>query len=252
MTSSTPWHVHDDSENLPAPPIRHTRLVTQRISTVRADKGYVAAAVAAALTLILMFQPWLTASGPNGRLRSDAFGRIDGATRGYTDWLTTGYTQPSISGVWAVLAALAAVVTISAVLMYLRIRTDALSYLVLGASLATAMFVLADLLYLSGKAPELRSMVQGNNGFGDGLGSLLDMFLGDGTSRYGTHQVASAGLDPAAMLCGAAAFGGAVAAIASGARKHTWYTMRLVAPRPRVTALPAPEVRNERTVITVG
>ncbi|WP_067885479.1 hypothetical protein [Nocardia vaccinii] len=250
MTSSTPWHVHDDSENLPASPFRHTNLVTQSISSARADKGYVAAAVAAALTLILMFQPWLTASGPNGRLRSDAFGRIDGATRSFDDWYSDGYSQPSISGVWAVLAILAAVVTISAVLMYLRIRTDALSYLVLGSSLATAMFVLADLLYLSGKAPELRTMVQGEHGFGDGLGSLLGLFLGGGTSRYGTHEVASAGLDPAAMLCGAAAFGGAVAAIASGVRKHTWYTMRLV--RQRVNALPAHDVRDERTIITVA
>ncbi|WP_157120868.1 hypothetical protein [Nocardia miyunensis] len=224
--------------------------MTQGISTARADKGYVAAAVAAALAVILMFQPWLTASGPNGRLRSDAFGRIDGATRSFDDWLTDGYSQPNISGVWAVLAALAAVVTISAVLMYLRIRTAALSYLVLGSALATAMFILADLLYLSGKAPELRTIVQSNHG--DGFGNLLGLFLGDDTARHSTHQVATAGLDPAGMLCGAATFGGAVTAIAAGLRKHTWYTLRPVPVRQRVNALPPHDVRDQRTVITVA
>jgi hypothetical protein len=219
MISSTIWQVHDDSQGRTVLERRRTDEVAQGDSSPRADAGHIGSAVASALTIILMFQPWLTASGPNGRLKSDAFGRIDGSAEGFADWTSSnGYYQPSITGAWAALAALTAVMTITAVILNLRNRSDMLSYLVPGSAVATAVLVLADLLYLSGKAPELRAAVEGDHGL---AGGLIDLILGGSTSGFGTgNQVANAGLDAAALLGGATAVGGAVAAVGSGLRKQ--------------------------------
>jgi|GEM_PF-7033369 len=243
MNSSTIWQVRDDSEGRTILEQRVTGIAVQGNSSLLDDAGYITAAIAGALTVILMFQPWLTATGSNGRLSADAFGRIDGATagfdaatRGITGWTQAGDGQPSISGAWAILAALAAVVTITALVMYLRTRSVALAYLIPASAAATAVFVLANLLYLNGQAPDFRALVDGSRGSG---GGLIGMFLDSNTSEDGTRQIASAGLDAAALLCGATAVGGAVAAVASGLHKHAWYTVGLVPIEQDVAALPA-------------
>ncbi len=182
--------------------------------------GEIVAAIAGAVTVILMFRPWLTASGPNGRLSSNAFGQVDGASESFTSWLPGGGSQAQISGCWAILAALAAVVTIATVTLNLRYRSSELSILALGSAVATAVFVLADLLYLGGETADLRTMVESDQG---GTGGIMGMFLGNNTSQQST-QVASAGLATAALLGGATAFGGALAAIASNLHKRTRYT----------------------------
>lgn len=227
MTSSTLWQVREHPEVTSSPDS-----ATQQNSSGRAEPGYVAAALAGALTLILMSKPWLTASGPSGRLASDPFGRIDGTTRNLANLPPEGYAQTgadgawamlSISGAWTVLAALSAVVTISAAVLHLRNRTDALAYLVIASAAATAVFILIDLLYLGGKASDLRAAVDDDQSLRGG--SLLGMFLGDDTSRQGIRQVASAGLTAPALLGGATAFGGAVAAIATGMRRYAGHAL---------------------------
>ncbi len=231
MISSTIWQVRDDPEGRTVLERRPDDFAAQGHSALQDGAGYIAAAVAGALTVILLFQPWLTASGPNGRMISDAFGRIDGATtRGYAGvtqdvWTQDVGGQPGISGAWAVLAVLSAVVTITGTLMYLRNRSVALSYLVPASAVATALFVLANLLYLNGQAPEFRALVDSNQGNSNGL---IGLFLGDDAQRYGTRQIASAGLDAAALLGGAIAVGGAVAAVASALRKHAQHAVELV------------------------
>ncbi|RMI32786.1 hypothetical protein EBN03_12670 [Nocardia stercoris] len=194
--------------------------------------GHLAAAASGLITIFLLFQPWLSASGPTGRLSSDAFGRIDGVSDRRVDWSTGRYYEADISGTWAVLAALAAAATVAAVVMYVRIRSSALSYLVVASAVATAIFVLADLLYLSGKAPDLRGMTEGDHPV-DGISGLIQQFLGDDRPDFGSRQVASAGLDPAALLSGASAFAGAVAAAASGLRRHARRTIPLVLAAPK-------------------
>lgn len=198
--------------------------------------GHVAAAFSAMVTLILLFQPWVSASGPNGQLRSDAFGRVSGVAATDNRWMDGGDQSESISvsGTWGVLAALAAVVTIGAVVMNIRLRTAAFAFVVTGASVLMAVFVMAALMYLSDKAPELRLLTEADRGLVGGIGNLLRSVLGGGGSQT-VQPVASAGLETAGMICGAVAFTGAVAAVASGVRSgvlRTGWLDRMRVPQP--------------------
>ncbi|MEU6587299.1 hypothetical protein [Nocardia sp. NPDC046763] len=198
---------------------RRTALVAEDNSSAPAVMGHLGAAVSGLITIALLFQPWLSASGPTGSLKSDAFGRIDGVSDRRINWATGGYYEADIGGTWAVLAVLASVVTVAAVVIYIRIHSSALSYLVMASAVATAIFVLADLLYLSGKAPDLRAMTEDIHPV-RGFSGLIQQFLGNDRPDSGSRKVASAGLDSAAILSGASAFAGAVAAVASGMRQH--------------------------------
>ncbi|WP_216892402.1 hypothetical protein [Nocardia alni] len=179
--------------------------------------GEIAAAFAGALAVVLMFRPWLTASGPKGRLSSNAFGQLNGASESFTSWLPGGGSQAQISGCWAILATLTAMVTITAVALNLKYRSSELSFLVLCSAVATAIFVLADLLYLGGETTDLRTMVESDQG---GTGGIMGLFQSNDTSQQST-QITSAGLAAAALLGGAIAFGGALTAVASSLRKRT-------------------------------
>ncbi|OQS12986.1 hypothetical protein B0T36_21950 [Nocardia donostiensis] len=163
------------------------------------------------LTFALLFQPWLSAWGPKGEATADAFGRITGYTSDPQGWTMATARKVGITGFWALLAAAAIITTVFAVAAYLRTRNEALAHLATAASIAVALFVLATVLYLNSKAPELRVASQSH----DGLQTLLDLASGAReTSNSGKHPVASAGLEPAALLAAVLAVGAAVAAVA--------------------------------------
>ncbi|MFE3261828.1 hypothetical protein ACFXPS_41815 [Nocardia sp. NPDC059091] len=211
---------------------RRAALVAQDDSSAPAVMGHLGAAVSGLITIALLFQPWLSASGPTGSVKSDAFGRIEGVSGRRINWATGGYYETDIGGTWAVLAVLASAVTVAAVVIYLRTRSSTLSYLVVVSAVATAIFVLADLLYLSGKAPDLRAMTEDSRPV-HGLSGLIQQFLGNDRPDSGSRKVASAGLDQAALLSGASAVAGAVAAVASGMPRHAWRAILLFLTAPQ-------------------
>ncbi|WP_433524892.1 hypothetical protein ACQPZ2_07565 [Nocardia pseudovaccinii] len=195
---------------------------------LRSDWGYLCAPGLGLVTFLLLFQPWISATGPNGTVTSNAFGRIDG--------FTTGSFQSvvSISSTWAVLTTLAVAGAVVATVMYFRLRSRLLSYLVLGCSIAAALFVLAALSYLNGKAPELREITESANQSG-----LFSWLFGNNSAidLGGEHRIASAGLDFAATLSAVTACGAALAAGAMSLRKQGGFTVRLIsAPQPNVAA----------------
>ncbi|NKY37283.1 hypothetical protein HGA13_30060 [Nocardia speluncae] len=169
------------------------------------------------LTLILLFQPWLAASGPHGDVQADAFGRLDGtvpAFRGVGERLTEGVV--SISGLWGISAAAAAVITLAAACMY-RVFGIGLPAMV-AAGAANAVLVPAALLHLNGKAPELGAMTDQHDELKTVLGDLLGTLFGGGReSGADTAQVATAVLTNQALACGLAAV--LAAAIALSMRK---------------------------------
>jgi hypothetical protein len=240
MVRSTPSHIlesphhHSETADIPTP-VEHSDRCDYRSLL-----GLLCSAGLSAATLVLLCKPWLSARGPNGEVSSDAFGRISGAT-GPLGWVpsesngveTSGGMDLSggvnISGVWAVLAATAAVMTIFAAVINLRVRGKILSYLVVGSSVAGAVFVLCTVLYLNGMEPELRAMTEGNQHLSGGLNNLLGSFFG-GSADGGRHQVASASLDLAAMLGGATALGAALTAVGFGLSKGIGGVLRYPAP----------------------
>ncbi|MFE7797643.1 hypothetical protein [Nocardia sp. NPDC057440] len=168
------------------------------------------------LTFAFLFQPWLSASGPAGDLHANAFGRIDGSV---PELNTLGYAPAnhiSISGTWGMLAAITAVITLFAAMLYMVVRIEALSCLMAGASVATALFVLAAVLYLNGQAPALRDMTKHSDAMATGLGSILRNFFGggEGSNPEAAQQVASAAMKTPALICGLAAAAAAAFALA--------------------------------------
>ncbi|MEV6432217.1 hypothetical protein [Nocardia sp. NPDC051463] len=167
------------------------------------------------LTFVLLFQPWLSATGPAGDLNANAFGRIEGTV---PELNTLGYAPAnhiSISGTWGMLAAITAVLTVFAALLYLTARIELLSCLMAGAGVATALFVLATVLYLNGQAPQLRDMTKHSDAMAGGLGSILRKVFGggEGSNPEAAQQVATAAMKTPALICSLAAIAAAALAI---------------------------------------
>ncbi|NKY60096.1 hypothetical protein [Nocardia flavorosea] len=165
------------------------------------------------LTLVLLFQPWLTASGPYGDVQADAFGRLDGsvpALRNVGERLTESVV--SISGLWGILAAAAAVITVVAAWSY-RMFGIGLPMMV-GAGAANAVLVPAALLHINDKAPELRAMTEHHDELKTALGDFLGKFFGGGSeSGADTAPAATAALTNQALVCGLVAVLAAVLAL---------------------------------------
>lgn len=166
-----------------------------------------------AATLVLLFQPWLSASGPGGAIRSDAFGRLTGTTVSQQDWAGAGLRDTDISGTWAVLTCVAVLATIFAAVAYLRTRASIFSAAAAVAGTGVAVFVLADVLYLDNKESEMRAAVADDSSFS---GILRGLFGG----AHAAHQLAGAHLDLAAMLAGITAFGAAACVLTNHLRDN--------------------------------
>ncbi|WP_328391776.1 hypothetical protein [Nocardia sp. NBC_00416] len=167
----------------------------------------------------------MSASGPYGDARTDAFGRIDGSTpalRNVGERLTDGLV--SISGVWGVLTGIAAVVALAGAQLYRK--TGAGLNAVIGASIANAIFVPVTLLYLNGKAPEFREMTEDHDELKDALGDILNGLFGGGKESDAdtTQQVATVALTNQALICGLVAMITAVIAIGLRSRIRPAYS----------------------------
>ncbi|GAB2726264.1 hypothetical protein [Nocardia thraciensis] len=188
--------------------------------------GFVYSAGLSLITFALLFQPWLTTSGPKGQVTSDAFGRMRGVTTALGDWQEADGAHPlHVSGGGGVVAATAALMTILAVVMYLFDRRTTTALIILGSSAALALSVFCTLLYLAAKAPEFKTLSE-SSGSGGGLRNILS------GNEPGVHEVASANLGFAALLGGVTALGALLVAVTTAVPRRA----------ADQTATPAPEV----------
>ncbi|MEU1983144.1 hypothetical protein [Nocardia sp. NPDC019395] len=156
----------------------------------------------------------MTASGPYGDVHTDAFGRLEGsvpALRNTGERPTDGVVP--LNGIWGVLTGIAAVVTLAGVQLYRR--TGIGLSLVFGGSTANTVFVSVTLLYLNGKAPELRDMTDDRDELKEMLSSFVSSVFGDGAeSGAGEAQrAATAALTNQALISGFVAVAAAVIAL---------------------------------------
>lgn len=252
MVQPTPWQANEARSRRSQNSARPTLGAAPRGEDRRSDWGYLFAAVGSVVTFILLFQPWLSASGSGGRVSTDAFGRVDGITSSgvddsssYGDWGVSSFGNMEITGVWGLLASGAMVTTVFAVIAHRRLRTEVLSCLIMGSSAAVALLVLITLMYLDAKGPELRSLTVQQEGFG----SIMDRLLGASTaSDADPRPIASAGLTPAALVGGLTACGTAVAALAQGTRRYAANLLwRVAEPQPTSQPVAAVDVHIEQT-----
>lgn len=230
MAHTTPWQENDVQLGRPENDDDLIGEVTTQRFDLRSDWGYLCAPCLGLLTFLMLFQPWISASGPNGTVTADAFGRIDG--------FTTGSYQSvvDISSTWAVLTTLAVAGTVATTVIFFRVRSRLFSYLMVACSGAAALCALAALSYLNGKAPELREITESANRAG-----LFSWLFGDNaaTDITGEHRIANAGLDSAATLGAITACAAALAAGAMSLRKRD-FAVRLISPQPNVAAAENP------------
>ncbi len=235
MVQPTPWQSNETGDS------RSTQTNGAKSSVVPANLrsiqaalrgywGYVWAAVGSLATLILLFQPWMTAAGADGRVSTNAFGRMQITTRFLNVWSQSAPPAAKITGFWALLACAAITITILVVVINLRLRIDALSRLATLSTLAAALLVVFTVLYVNSKGGELKAMVGRRSDLGGHIGSLMNWAFGNGRLVVpGVGQVAytSAGLTPWALLAGVTSLGSAVAALTQWIRNRSGNLFRL-------------------------
>ncbi|WP_280361226.1 hypothetical protein [Nocardia wallacei] len=236
MAHPTPWGSSGTSPDPPDPPGRTKRAAYRRpdltpyLAAARENWGYVTAAVAGLVILILLFQPWLTASGPDGRASTNAFGRIDATTAYLTAWSSEHNPIAKITGLWAIMAAAAIVVTCVTAVLSLRLRTELASRVAAISAVAAAFFIIITLVYINSKAPELKAMTARKYDAGGQLGSLMAWAFGNGTLAIpgiARKPYSSAGLTPWGMVAGGLSLVAAVAAVTQWLIDHPASRMRI-------------------------
>ncbi|MCP9625432.1 hypothetical protein FOH10_04265 [Nocardia otitidiscaviarum] len=178
--------------------------------------GYVIAVAGSIVTFLLLFQPWIIASGPAGKVRANAFGRIDATTNYLTAWSQLKSPTADVTGMWALFTSAALVISVAAVVIHLRLRSDLMDRLATIATVAAAVFVLATLVYLNSKGSDLKAMTTRRWDLGGQVGSLMAWAFGNGQLILpGMREVgySSASLTPAAMFASITSIGSALACI---------------------------------------
>jgi hypothetical protein len=231
MVQPTPWGASKNQNRQAGSPIRATgggrkrrvdpeklRARVRPLATLlRDNSGYL-------ITFTLLFKPWLTTGGPDGTIWSNAFGQTHISTTLVGLWSQKPPAHSNLSGKWAILATIAIFLTVLAALANLWARTETLARLTTGSAVAVALFVAFTLVYLNGKAPELRSMI--GSGPPTDLGTQAGFVIrwASGNGQYplpGLRKVefSTAKLTGDALLAGATAMFSAVAAIAQWVRR---------------------------------
>ncbi|WP_280351537.1 hypothetical protein [Nocardia abscessus] len=122
---------------------------------------YWSAAVGCAITFVLLFQPWLTTGtgGTDGVIQANAFGRIHVTTSWVDLWAQKSVPDPKASGMWGILTSVAIVIAVCSVAANSVARAEALTHLVIVATVFVSIFTIATALYLNSKGDELTRVV---------------------------------------------------------------------------------------------
>ncbi|WP_157172373.1 hypothetical protein [Nocardia pneumoniae] len=227
----TPWSVKDMRLES-APSAASGGLAESRVrrSGLNGYWGYLGAAAGGIVTLILLFRPWLTASGADGKASVNAFGRMTATTSLLNIWSSSPPPAARISGAFAILAAAAITVTVCAVVANLRRRTEALSRVATISAVTVAVLVVLTVLYMNSKSPELRAMLARTSDLGGQAGMVLSWAFGNGSIVVpGIRQISydTAGLTSWALLAGATSLVSAITAVAQWIYDHPPTAIRL-------------------------
>ncbi|MGY1900116.1 hypothetical protein [Nocardia gipuzkoensis] len=229
MVQPTPWRGKTPQNDRSPVDVVPRRLKAYQIA-LQGYWGYAWSAVGSAVTLVLLFQPWITASGADGAVRANAFGRMQMTTVFLNVWSQSKPRTAHITGFWALLASATIAVTVLAVVINLRFRIEALTRLTTISTLATTFFVLITALYINSKGGQLKAMVSRTTDLGGHVGSLLNWAFNNGKLAVpgaGQHAYASASLTQWAFLAIAVSIASAVAAVTQWMRSASTNLFRL-------------------------
>ncbi|GEM33160.1 hypothetical protein NN3_41670 [Nocardia neocaledoniensis NBRC 108232] len=177
---------------------------------LRGNRGYVVAAVGSVATFLLLFKPWVEAVGADGRITVNPFGKMRVSSTLVALWSASPPPAARINGTWAVLASLAAAVTVFGVVFGLWFRNSGMVRASAWSSVALSICIALALVHLNNKAPEVREMlaVKPMRDLGAHLGLVLRWLSGNGKIPVpGVNRVTytTAGLTPWAWVAGGTA-----------------------------------------------
>ncbi|MEU2037912.1 hypothetical protein [Nocardia niwae] len=118
-------------------------------------------AVGCLVTLVLLFQPWLSTGtgGTDGVIRANAFGRIHVATSLVDLWARASVPGPKASGAWGILTGVVIVIAVCSVAAHIVARAEVFAHLTLVATVLVPICTIATALYLNSKGDELTRVV---------------------------------------------------------------------------------------------
>ncbi|MEV4126095.1 hypothetical protein [Nocardia sp. NPDC049707] len=200
-----------------------------RLGPLRSYWGYILAAVGSTATLILLFQSWITAQGPDGKVAANAFGRLDATTNYLNVWSQAKPKTPTVTGTWAILASAAIIIALCAIVLNIRLRSEFLARLTTISLACSALFVILCLIYLNSKGTELKAMTGRSSDLGGYVGQVLNWATGRGKfvlPGTATSSYSSAALTHSGFLAVVTSLGSTMAAIAQ------WLFMRRATDNP--------------------
>ncbi|WP_280497378.1 hypothetical protein [Nocardia asiatica] len=192
--------------------------------------GYVGAGAGSVVTFVLLFQPWLSVAGADGKAGANAFGRVSATTSYLNVWSSAQAPAARINGAPGILAAATIVVTVCVVAANLRYRTEVLARAATISTVTTAGLVVLAVLYINSRAPELRAPLARTSDLGGQIGMVTSWAFGNGSLIVpGVRQVSydTAGLTSWPLLAGATSLGSAITAVAQWVCSHPSASLRL-------------------------
>jgi len=232
MAQPSPWRSQETGPRRDAEPAepaephavpRATEL-RERLAALRGRWGYVCAATGAIVTLVLMFQPWIEAKGPQGKTSATPLGKVHAATTFMDAWSKTPAKTAKITGIWGILTCAAIVITVFTVIAYFRHRAEVMARAATISSTAVSLLVIATLIHLNSKGAELKAMTTRKWDLGGQAGQLLSWVFGNGElvlPGIKEHDyVATATFTSAALVALTASLGGTVAVCAQWMRSN--------------------------------
>ncbi|WP_327151468.1 hypothetical protein [Nocardia sp. NBC_01329] len=208
------------------------RLAQERAEDIRTAPqmsgkwGYVVAALGGVIVFILMFKHWLVAHGPDGMAAATPFGQIDSTTRYLSVWSSKGPPPAAdLTGSWAIAASSMIALTIAAVAIHIATNSERFARIATGGAVISALLVVVNMLYLTARQKELKSMTNRRWDLGGQLGSWINWAVNDGSKPVaGLNQVdyvASSTITNSAIAAVIISVGAAVIAVATLPRSAT-------------------------------
>ncbi|MFE3262328.1 hypothetical protein ACFXPS_43755 [Nocardia sp. NPDC059091] len=163
----------------------------------------------------MMFQPWLKASGWDGKATVDAFGRMKRTTSHLNLWSRAAPPGMRVSGIWAILATVLIFIVVCAAIQVMLNNSQIARVITAFGTIAIAGLVLYMVINLDDNIPK----IQGSLGMGNDLGPQLGLVLG-ALRHTGSYpwpgepsNLSVAGLTNWAFAATAVAFGSAIIAV---------------------------------------
>lgn len=225
MAQPSPWRSQETGPRRDAEPRTVSRAtdVRERLTALRGHWGYVGAATGALITLVLMFQPWIEARGPQGKVSATPLGKLDAARTFMDAWSKTPAKTAKVTGIWGILACAAIVITVFIVIAYFRNRAEVMARAAAISSTSVSVLVIVTLIHLNSKGAQLKAMTSRKWDLGGQAGQLLSWAFGNGDlliPGVTEHEyVATATFTPAALIALTASLAGTVAICAQWMRR---------------------------------